>query len=86
MLPDPRGPCRRQTFLHFLMVLPFPWNVFGTMMHAINMFDRKGALTVEGFEGSGADWEATTKPLIEHDNVVISSPQLSSPECRRTCV
>ena len=47
---------------------------FETMMHAINMFDRKGALTVEGFEGSGADWEATMKPLIEHDNVVISSP------------
>jgi nicotinamidase-related amidase len=44
------------------------------MMHAINMFDRKGALTVDGFEGSGADSEATLKPLIEHDNVVISSP------------
>mgnify|MGYP000515919436 FL=1 len=26
------------------------------MMHEISMFDRKGALTVEGFTGSGADW------------------------------
>ena len=25
------------------------------MMHEISMFDRKGALTVEGFTGSGAD-------------------------------
>lgn len=27
-----------------------------TMMHDINMFDRSGALSLEGFEGSGADW------------------------------
>jgi len=45
-----------------------------TMMYAINMFDRKGALTVDGFSGSGADWEATLKPLIERDDVVVTSP------------
>jgi nicotinamidase-related amidase len=44
------------------------------MMHAINMFDRNSALTVDGFDGSGADWEETLKPLIEYDNVVVVSP------------
>ena len=33
-----------------------------TMMHAINMFDRRGALTMSGFEGSGADWLERYKP------------------------
>jgi hypothetical protein len=27
-----------------------------TMMHGINMFSRQGALSLEGFSGSGADW------------------------------
>ena len=44
------------------------------MMHAINMFDREGALNLDGFDGSGADWEPTLKPLIERDDVVVSSP------------
>jgi nicotinamidase-related amidase len=62
---------------HYYYPTDHGWKFSGaleTMMHAINMFDRKGALTIEGFEGSGADWEATLKPLIEHDNVVIASP------------
>ena len=35
------------------------WKFGGTvenMMHEINMFDRKSALTVDGFTVSGADW------------------------------
>ena len=28
----------------------------GKLMHKIGMFDRKDALSVDGFEGSGADW------------------------------
>ena len=44
------------------------------MMHAINMFDRKGPLDTDGFDGSGADWAESLKPLIEHDNVVVASP------------
>ncbi len=34
------------------------WQFGGTvekMMHDIDMFDRAGALSLEGFEGSGAD-------------------------------
>lgn len=43
-------------------------------MHEIRMYKRKGPLDLEGFEGSGADWLARYKPLINADNVVICSP------------
>ncbi len=43
-------------------------------MHNINMFDRKGPLSVDGFEGSGADWLASYKPYIEDGETVVSSP------------
>jgi nicotinamidase-related amidase len=44
------------------------------MMHAVGMFDRKGALTTDGFGGSGADWHEPLRPLIERENVVVVSP------------
>ncbi len=44
------------------------------MMHAVGMFDRKGALTTDGFGGSGADWHEPLKPLIDRDDVVVTSP------------
>ncbi len=62
---------------HYYYPTDHGWKFEGaveTMMHAINMFDRKGALTVDGFDGSGADWEDTLKPLIEKDGFVVSSP------------
>jgi len=45
-----------------------------TMMHAIGMFSRSGALNVEGFSGSGADWLEVYKPYIEDGNTIVSSP------------
>ena len=45
-----------------------------TLMHQISMFDRKDALSVAGFEGSGADWLEQYKPYIQSDNVVVVSP------------
>ena len=45
-----------------------------TMMHSINMFERKGALTTAGFEGSGADWLEVYKPLINDGKTVVASP------------
>jgi len=45
-----------------------------TMMHGINMFSRQGALSLEGFSGSGADWLEVYKPFIEDGETVISSP------------
>jgi nicotinamidase-related amidase len=44
------------------------------MMHSINMFDRQGALTVEGLEDSGADWLKQYKPLINDGKTIIASP------------
>jgi nicotinamidase-related amidase len=44
------------------------------MMHAVGMFDRQGPLSTAGLDGSGADWHAPLKPLIEHDNVTVVSP------------
>ncbi len=44
------------------------------LMHNIGMFDRKGALTVEGFENSGADWLQQYKPYIEDGKTIITSP------------
>jgi nicotinamidase-related amidase len=44
------------------------------LMHNINMFDRSDPLSVEGFEGSGADWLAQYKPYIEDGETVVSSP------------
>lgn len=44
------------------------------LMHKIGMFDRKGALDQEGFEGSGADWVTRYKPFINDGRTVVTSP------------
>ncbi len=44
------------------------------LMHEINMFDRKGALSLEGFEGSGPDFLERYKPYIEDGKTVVASP------------
>jgi len=44
------------------------------LMHKIGMFDRKGALTTKGFEGSGADWLDQYKKYINDGKTIISSP------------
>lgn len=44
------------------------------LMHKIGMFDRKAALTQEGFAGSGADWLDRYKPYIEDGRTVVTSP------------
>ena len=43
-------------------------------MHDINMFDRVGPLSLENFEGSGADWLEQYKPYIEDAETVVASP------------
>jgi nicotinamidase-related amidase len=62
---------------HYYYPTDHGWKFGGaveTMMHAINMFDRQGALTAEGLDGSGADWLAVYKPLIEDGKTVVTSP------------
>jgi nicotinamidase-related amidase len=44
------------------------------VMKEIGMFGRKGPLTAEGFQGSGADWLERYKPYIEDDNTIVCSP------------
>jgi nicotinamidase-related amidase len=45
-----------------------------TMMHGINMFGRQGALTTQGFEGSGADWLERYKPFLNDGETIVASP------------
>ncbi len=53
------------------------WQFGGTvekMMHEIHMFDRAGALSLDGFEGSGADWLEQYKPYINDGDTIVTSP------------
>lgn len=45
-----------------------------TLMHALGMFDRPHALTLGGFEGSGADWLEQYKPHINNGRTIVTSP------------
>ncbi len=62
---------------HYYYPTDHAWKFGGTvekMMHKIHMFDRHGALTLEGFSGSGADWLERYKPFIEDGKTVVASP------------
>jgi len=62
---------------HYYYPTDHGWQFGGTvekMMHEIKMFDRKGTLTLDGLEGSGADWLQQYKPYIEDGKTVIVSP------------
>ncbi len=53
------------------------WKFEGTLekaMHEMNMFDRKDALSLDGFEGSGGDWLERYKVYIEDGKTVVTSP------------
>ena len=62
---------------HYYYPHDHQWKFGGALealMHKIGMFDRKGALTQEGFAGSGADWLDRYKPYIEDGRTVVTSP------------
>ena len=62
---------------HYYYPTDHGWQFEGALerlMHDIGMFDRKGALTTEGFEGSGADWLERYKPYINDGVTVVTSP------------
>ncbi len=44
------------------------------MMHEIGMFGRTGALSLDGFENSGADWLDLYKQYINDGKTIIVSP------------
>ena len=62
---------------HYYFPTDKGWQFEGALevlMHNLGMFDRAGPLSLEGFEGSGADWLARYKPYIEDGQTVVVSP------------
>lgn len=62
---------------HYYYKHDHQWKFEGALeklMHNIKMFDRKGALDMEGFEGSGADWLDLYKPYINDGKTIVTSP------------
>lgn len=62
---------------HYYYPTDHAWRFGGTIekvMHDIKMFERSGALSLEGFSGSGADWLERYKPYIEDGKTIVCSP------------
>ena len=62
---------------HYYYPTDHGWKFEGALeklMHKIGMFDRKGPLNIEGFEGSGADWMPEYKKYIEDGETIVTSP------------
>ena len=62
---------------HYYYPTDHGWQFEGALeklMHNIGMFDRKGALTTDGFEGSGADWLDRYKKYINDGATIVSNP------------
>jgi nicotinamidase-related amidase len=62
---------------HYYYPTDHGWRFEGALeklMHKIGMFDRPGALTVDGFDGSGADWMPQYKPYINDGKTIVTSP------------
>ena len=62
---------------HYYFPHDHGWKFEGALeklMHKIGMFDRKDALSLKGFEGSGADWLKQYKPYIQDGKTVVTSP------------
>ncbi|MFT5199822.1 MAG: nicotinamidase-related amidase [Planctomycetota bacterium] len=62
---------------HYYFPHDHQWKFEGALealMHKISMFDRKDALSLENFEGSGADWLERYKPYIQDGKTVVTSP------------
>lgn len=62
---------------HYYYEHDHSWKFEGALealMHKINMFDRGDQLSLEGFEGSGADFLEPYKKYIEKDFVTVVGP------------
>ena len=62
---------------HYYYPHDHAWRFEGALerlMHDISMFDRPGALDLDGFDGSGADWLERYKPYINDGQTVVVSP------------
>jgi nicotinamidase-related amidase len=62
---------------HYFYPTDSGWKVNGPLEaeeFATHTFSRSGALTLTGFDGSGADWLDRFKPYIEDGKTVVVSP------------
>lgn len=62
---------------HYYYPTDHGWKFEGALeklMHKIGMFDRKGPLNTEGFEGSGADFMPQYKKYIDDGKTIVTSP------------
>ena len=62
---------------HYYYPSDHGWKFEGALeklMHYIGMFDRRGPLNLEEFEGSGADWLEQYKPYINDGKTIVCSP------------
>ena len=62
---------------HYYYPTDHGWRFEGALeklMHKIGMFDRKGALTTDGFENSGADFMPEYKKYINDGKTIVTSP------------
>jgi nicotinamidase-related amidase len=62
---------------HYYYPVDHEWQFGGPLervMHNINMFERKGPTSLEGFDGSGADFLEEYKPYILDGKTIICSP------------
>ncbi len=62
---------------HYYYPTDYAWKFAGTveqMMLKSKEFDRSGALSLDGFLGSGADWLDRYKPFIEDGKTIVVSP------------
>ena len=62
---------------HYYYPTDHGWQFEGALevlMHNIGMFDRRGALDLEGFENSGADWLSQYKSYINDGKTIVTSP------------
>ena len=62
---------------HYYYPTDHGWKFEGALevlMHNIGMFDRKSPLSLEDFEGSGADWLERYKPYIDDGKTIVVSP------------
>lgn len=56
-------------------------------MDAKGMYNRKGQLNLEGFEGSGADFLDDFKQFLEEDNIIICNPhKIYGPQNNDLCM
>ena len=62
---------------HYYYPTDHGWRFEGALekvMHSLGMFDRKGPLTLDGFEDSGADFMPEYKEYIHDGKTIVASP------------